>query len=234
MSYNLAKAPGLPAGSAMKATKDNQVHQVDSAPTQRQGTRIRKQTVRYGHETSASNEDDQDLRDDHDEIPVPDGPTTAPQKRQVFICNFADASSKKKLRAMLKRPAKKFDISPGFSNGNFKKRKSPSSNALEDDEPESEPATQSADKPSKRQRRQPAKERAENRATAANVQDSLPEPRGQPEVWADVSHSPRKHRESRADFTLGPSESVRIATILSGFSVWRLHLQGLGLWLAAR
>lgn len=233
MSNNLAKAPRLPAGSAMKATEDCQVHQVDSSRTQRQGTRIRKQTVRYGHETSANNEDDQDLRDDHDATFVPDGPMTTQQKRRVFICNFADASSKEKLCALLRRPAKQPDVSPGFSNGNSKKRKSPSSNALELDEPESDPVTQSTDKPSKKQRRQPAKERAENRATAANVQEFLPEPRGQPEVWADVSHSPRKHRESRADFISGPSELVRIATILSGFSVWRLHLQGVGLWLAA-
>ena len=52
-------------------------------------------------------------------------------------------------------------------------------------------ATESTANPPKRQRRQTAKEKAEEeKAAALNVQESFPEPRGEPEVWADVGHFP--------------------------------------------
>ena len=45
--------------------------------------------------------------------------------------------------------------------------------------------------PPKRQRRQTAKEKAEEeKAAASNVQEFFPEPRGEPKVWADVGHFP--------------------------------------------
>lgn len=53
-------------------------------------------------------------------------------------------------------------------------------------------ATETTANPPKRQRRQTAKEKAEEeKAAASNVQESFPEPRGEPEVWADVGHSAR-------------------------------------------
>ena len=52
-------------------------------------------------------------------------------------------------------------------------------------------ATETTANPPKRQRRLTAKEKAEEeKAAAANVQESFPEPRGEPEVWADVGNPP--------------------------------------------
>lgn len=79
--------------------------------------------------------------------------------------------------------------------------------------------------PPKRQRRQTAKEKAEEeKAAALNVQEFFPEPRGEPEVWADVGHLPR-FCWSSTDSQPGPPEFVRVAAILSGFQVCRIHLQ---------
>lgn len=206
MLTNAAKAAGAPADSAIEASEDSQILQVESAPTQRQGTRLRKQTVRYGQETNASSGGDQDLRDDHNETPMEDRPVTTQQKRRTLICNFVDASNKDKLRALLTRPSEKLDSPPGSSNGNSKKRRSSLSN--DSDVDGSEPARQSADNLPKRQRRQTAKERAEYRAAAANVQESFPEPRGQPEVWADVSRSPRNVVSLELTLLQGPPEPV--------------------------
>ena len=53
-------------------------------------------------------------------------------------------------------------------------------------------ATESTANLPKRQRRQTAKEKAEEeKAAASNVQEFFPEPRGEPEVWADVGHFPQ-------------------------------------------
>ena len=52
-------------------------------------------------------------------------------------------------------------------------------------------ATESTVNLQKRQRRLTAKEKAEEeKAAASNVQEFFPEPRGEPEVWADVGHFP--------------------------------------------
>ena len=84
------------------------------------------------------------------------------------------------------------DAGPAMeSTGNpSRKRKSPSDNII--DLEDFGLATESTANPPKRQRRQTAKEKAqEEKAAASNVQASFPEPRGEPEVWADVGHSAR-------------------------------------------
>ena len=155
---------------------------------QRQGNRIRTKTVRYGYETSTSSEVDHDFSYDFEEISRPYTPMTPQPKRQIVVCTFADTVNQKKLRTLLTQPQKKLDNASRSTNVDSKKRKSTSSNATDVDE--YEPAIQNTDKSSKRQRRPTAKERAESRAMIANIQNSFPEPRGQPEVWADVSNSP--------------------------------------------
>ena len=85
-------------------------------------------------------------------------------------------------------------------------------------------ATESIANPPKRQRRQTAKEKAEEeKAAASNVQEFFTEPRGEPEVWADVGRSARFC--SSTDSQPGPPEFVRVAALLSGFQVCRIHLQ---------
>ena len=112
-----------------------------------------------------------------------------------------------------------------------RKRKSPSDNIkdLED----FGLAAESTANPPKRQRRQTAKEKAEEeKAAALNVQESFPEPRGEPEVWADVGHSARFCSSTNSQ--PGPPESVRVAAILSGFQVCRIHWARVWIWLAIR
>lgn len=230
MLTNSAKAAGSPANSAMKATEENQVRQTDSAPGPRQSTRPRKQTVRYGHEASASSSSDQSLHDEEDNF-VQDKPATIPE-RQIVNCRIASASGKNKLRALLIGGQMTPESPPESSKGTSKKRKSPLSNAP--DVEGSESATGSADNAPKKQRRQTAKEKAESEATAVNVQESFPKPRGQPEVWAEVSRSPREFRESRADLTSGPPELMRVACMVRIREIWHLSLGWMGLWLAAR
>ena len=83
-------------------------------------------------------------------------------------------------------------------------------------------ATESPANPPKRQRRQTAKEKAEEaKAAASNVQEFFPEPRGEPEVWADVGQTARFCPST--DSQPGPPEFVRVAALLSGFQVCCIH-----------
>ena len=85
-------------------------------------------------------------------------------------------------------------------------------------------ATESTANPPKRQRRQTAKEKAEEeKAAASNVQEFFPEPRGEPEVWAEVRQPARFC--SSTDSQPGPPEFVRVAALLSGFQICRIYLQ---------
>lgn len=178
MFTSSAKAAGTPANSGIHASEANEV-------TPRYETRNRKQTVRYGHEGSASSGSSQMLGD-------------GLQNHGIARFSFANASNIEILRTLLARAPRKLAGSSGSTNGNSKRQKAPLSKALDLDESESD--TQSAADPPKRQRRQTATEKAESRATAANIQKSLPEPRGMPEVWADVGHSPPE--ATRPELTL--------------------------------
>ena len=182
MSTNSATAAGSPVDSGMEATEASQAN---SPPAQRYERRIRKQTERYGQETSVSSGGRDAIGDEDDDTLVPAGPVVTQQKRRTFIFNFTNASRIRRLRALLAQPPRKLAGSSTATNGNSKRPKAALSKDLELDESESD--TQSASNPPKRQRRQTAKERAEQRAAAAKVQEFFPEPRGKPIVWADVS-----------------------------------------------
>ena len=168
MFTSSAKAAGSPANSGVHASEASQV-------TPRYETRIRKQTVRYGQAGSASSGSGQVLGDEL-------------QSHGIARFKFANALNIKTLRALLARAPRKLASSSGSTNSNSKRQKAPLSNALDLDESESD--TQSDANPPKRQRRQTATERVLSREIAANVQKFFPEPRGMPEVWADVSLPP--------------------------------------------
>ncbi len=183
MSTNSATAAGSPVNSGMETTKADQVQQAKSTPAQRYERRIRKQTERYGQETSVSS-GDRDAIGDEDDTFVPAGPTVTQQKSRMVKISFTSASNTRRLRALLAgTPGKLADSSTATKSTS--KRKAASSKDPDLDESDSD--TQSATNPPKRQRKQTAKERAEQRAAAAKVQEFFPEPRGQPTVWADVS-----------------------------------------------
>ena len=121
-----------------------------------------------------------------------------PAQRQITSF-FANAAKKEKLNdgMTLKGMFLSDDVSGIEDAGQAtkstsyptRKRKSLSDNNI--DLEDSELATASTANPPKRQRRQTAKEKAEEeKAAASNVQESYPEPRGQPEVWAEVGHFP--------------------------------------------
>ncbi len=187
MSTSSATAAGSPVDSGMETTEADQVHQANSTPAQRYERRNRKQTERYGHETSVSSGDRDAIGDEEDDTFVPAGPIVAQQKRRMVKISFTSASSTRRLRALLAGPSRKLADSSAATKSTSK-RKAASSKDPDLDESESD--TQSATNPPKRQRRQTAKERAEQRAAAAKVQEFFPEPRGQPTVWADVSQFP--------------------------------------------
>ena len=164
-----------------------------------------------------------------------------PLAQRQITSFFANAAKKEKLNdgMILKGMFLSDDVSgvedagPATESTSYptRKRKTLSDNMidLEDFGP-----TASTANPPKRQRRQTAKEKAEEeKAAASNVQESYPEPRGQPEVWADVGHVPWLYRSS-TDLQLGPPEFVRVAAILSGFQVCRIHRVRAWVWLAIR
>lgn len=210
MLTNSAKAAGSPTNPAMGATGDN-------SSGSRQSTRPRKQTERYGHEASASSSSGHIFLEEEEDNYVQDEPAATPERR-IASCRFASASGKNRFRALLQGPAAtperriancrfvsasgkdKLRVllqgaqmtpapasPPESSKDTSKKRKSPSSNAPDLDGSES--ATGIADNAPKKQRKQTAKEKAEARVAAANVQEFLPAPRGQPEVWAEDRQS---------------------------------------------
>lgn len=97
-----------------------------------------------------------------------------------------------------------------------------------DDESDLFTPSSSRDQAPKRQRLQPSAPKpraAPNAKSAVKYEDDhRPEPRGQPEVWAEVPINIYRFWSTRLIWFLDASSALRVLTVLSSLSVWCIHL----------